>query len=43
VWVPLLNGLERLGVLELGFPNVQQRAPDEQLHAFAALISELSS
>ncbi len=40
VWVPLLNGLERLGVLELGFPNVQQRAPDEQLHASAGVAHD---
>jgi hypothetical protein len=41
VWVPLLDGMERLGVVELEFTDPEQRAPDEQLHAFAALISEL--
>ncbi len=41
VWVPLLDGLERLGVLHLEFPGAVDRAPDEQLHAFAALVAEL--
>ncbi len=41
VWVPLLDGLERLGVLHLEFPASADRAPDEQLHAFAALVAEL--
>lgn len=41
VWVPLLDGLERLGVLHLQFPASADRAPDEQLHAFAALVAEL--
>src|SRR5215210_7255275 len=29
VWVPLLDGLERLGVVELTFPAVAARAADE--------------
>ncbi len=41
VWVPLLDGLERLGVLQLEFPVDGERAPDEQLDAFAALVTEL--
>jgi hypothetical protein len=41
VWVPLLDGMERLGVLQLDFPGGKRRVPDEQLHAFAALVAEL--
>ena len=46
VWVPLLNGLERLGVLHLEFPADTDsadtgRAAGEQVNEFAALITEL--
>jgi serine phosphatase RsbU (regulator of sigma subunit) len=41
VWVPLLDGLERLGVVHLEFSRPEARADDELLHAFAALIAEL--
>jgi serine phosphatase RsbU (regulator of sigma subunit) len=41
VWVPLLDGLERLGVVQLQFPDAQARADDELLLAFAALIAEM--
>jgi hypothetical protein len=41
VWVPLLDGLERLGVIQLNFPEPGARADDELLHAFAALIAEM--
>ena len=41
LWVPVLDGLERLGVLELEFPGDGDRADDEQLHAFAALVAEI--
>jgi hypothetical protein len=41
VWVPVLDGLERLGVLELEFPAGDERAPDEQLHMFAVLVAEV--
>jgi hypothetical protein len=41
VWVPLLNGLERLGVIQMEFPRVQARADDGLLHAFAAMIAEI--
>ncbi len=41
VWVPLLDGLERLGVVRLEFPEAGARADDELLHAFAALIAEM--
>jgi hypothetical protein len=41
VWVPLLDGLERLGVLHLEFPSVEARVADELLHRFAALAAEI--
>jgi serine phosphatase RsbU (regulator of sigma subunit) len=41
VWVPLLDGLERLGVMHLEFATVENRAGDEQLHQFAALVAEI--
>jgi hypothetical protein len=41
LWLPILDGLERLGVLELHFPAGRHRADDEELHAFAALVAEL--
>jgi hypothetical protein len=41
VWVPLLDGLERLGVLQLEFTRADARVDDELLHAFAAMIAEI--
>ena len=41
MWVPVLDGLERVGVLELGFDDPGDRADDRQVQAFAALIAEL--
>ena len=41
VWVPLLDGLERLGVIQLEFAGAGARADDELLHAFAATIAEM--
>jgi serine phosphatase RsbU (regulator of sigma subunit) len=41
VWVPLLDGLERLGVLHLQFPAPDARAEEEVLHEFAALVAEI--
>jgi serine phosphatase RsbU (regulator of sigma subunit) len=41
LWVPVLDGLERLGVLELDFTAADHRADDEQMHAFAALVAEI--
>jgi serine phosphatase RsbU (regulator of sigma subunit) len=40
-WVPVLDGLERLGVLELDFTAADQRVDEEQMHAFAALVAEI--
>jgi hypothetical protein len=40
LWVPVLDGLERLGVLELEFPTSGDRADHRQVHAFAALIAD---
>jgi hypothetical protein len=40
-WVPILDGLERLGVLRLEFDAGVERAGDEHLHAFAGVIAEL--
>jgi hypothetical protein len=41
VWVPLLDGMERLGVVQLEFRSADDRVPAEQLNAFAALVAEL--
>ena len=41
VWVPLLDGLERLGVMHLEFSDAKERADDVLLHAFAALTAEI--
>jgi Stage II sporulation protein E (SpoIIE) len=41
VWLPLLDGLERLGVVQLEFAHPGARVDDELLHAFAALIAEI--
>jgi hypothetical protein len=41
VWVPLLDGLERLGVLQMEFPHAGNQADEELLHAFAALVAEI--
>ena len=41
VWVPLLDGLERLGVAQFDFADVADRAEDERLHQFGALVAEI--
>ena len=41
VWVPLLDGLERLGVLHLEYSQPANRVDEELLHAFAALVAEI--
>jgi serine phosphatase RsbU (regulator of sigma subunit) len=41
LWLPILDGLERLGVLELRFPPGSSRADEEEMQAFAALVAEL--
>jgi len=41
VWVPLLDGMERLGVLHLEFPDAKDRADRDLLHEFAALVAEI--
>jgi hypothetical protein len=41
LWLPVLDGLERLGVLDLHFPAGGHRAGDEEMNAFAALVAEL--
>lgn len=41
VWVPLLDGLERLGVLHLEYSDPASRVDDDLLHAFAATTSEI--
>jgi hypothetical protein len=41
VWVPLLDSLERLGVVQLEFEAAEDRAEDEQLNQFATLIAEM--
>ena len=40
VWVPIVDGLERLGVVELDFPAGRDRASDAELLSFAAVIAE---
>jgi hypothetical protein len=41
VWVPVLDGLERLGVVELRFPAGAARAADDVLDDFASAVAEL--
>jgi hypothetical protein len=41
VWVPVLDGLERLGVVHLEFDPGTERAADKHLHAFASLVAEI--
>jgi hypothetical protein len=41
VWIPLLDGLERLGVVQLIFAAREERASEQDLHAFAALLAEI--
>ena len=41
VWVPMLDGLERLGVVHLEFSDLDARVEDELLHAFAAMTAEI--
>ena len=40
-WIPLLDGLERLGVMHLDFPRGGPRATDERLLQFSALVADL--
>lgn len=40
-WVPVLDGLERLGVIRFEFDPAGERADDRQLHVFGALVAEL--
>lgn len=40
-WLPILDGLERLGVVELTFDETGKRATDRELEVFAALIAEI--
>ncbi len=41
VWIPLLDGLERVGVAHLEFAFIEDRAEDEYLHQFGALVAEI--
>jgi serine phosphatase RsbU (regulator of sigma subunit) len=40
-WLPLLDGVERLGVAEMLFATEPDRAATDRLHAFVALVAEL--
>jgi hypothetical protein len=42
VWVPLLDGLERLGAVHLEFDAAEDRPEDEQLQQFASLTAEIT-
>jgi serine phosphatase RsbU (regulator of sigma subunit) len=42
LWLPLLDGSERLGVLELVFADEVPHALEEEVRAFAALVAELT-
>ncbi|RBY96049.1 serine/threonine-protein phosphatase [Blastococcus sp. TF02-8] len=41
LWMPLLDGAERLGVLELVFDGDAPEGADEAIRAYAALVAEL--
>ena len=42
LWVPLLDGAERIGVLELGVDDAPDEAFTEEARAFASLVAELT-
>ncbi|TFV68336.1 UNVERIFIED_ORG: serine/threonine-protein phosphatase [Bacillus sp. AZ43] len=42
LWLPLLDGAERAGVLELGYPSEPSDDDEEHARAFASLIAELT-
>jgi serine phosphatase RsbU (regulator of sigma subunit) len=42
LWLPLLDGSERVGVLELVFDEEPPAGREEELRAFSALVAELS-
>jgi hypothetical protein len=42
LWVPLLDGVERLGVLELGVPGAASRSPEDLRAAFSQLAHLLA-
>jgi serine phosphatase RsbU (regulator of sigma subunit) len=42
IWLPLLDGSERMGVLELAFPDPATVPGEEEAKAFAALVAELA-
>jgi hypothetical protein len=41
MWVPLLDGVERLGVAELLLPRPPEGNQQEELRAFLTLVAEL--
>lgn len=41
LWVPLLDGLERLGVIHLEYSDPAARVDDDLLHSFAAAVAEI--
>jgi serine phosphatase RsbU (regulator of sigma subunit) len=41
LWLPLLDGAERLGVLELVFPGEVDSALEDEARTFASLVAEL--
>ena len=41
LWLPLLDGVERLGVAELVLPDTPTGAQQEELRAFVSLVAEL--
>jgi hypothetical protein len=43
LWVPLLDGVERLGVAELDLPAAHSRKLERDLRVFVGLIAELTS
>ncbi|WP_345771623.1 PP2C family protein-serine/threonine phosphatase [Geodermatophilus sabuli] len=41
LWMPLLNGVERVGVMELALPDEPTADQREELRAFVSLVAEL--
>lgn len=42
LWLPLLDGAERAGVLELGYPEEPSSADEENARSLASLVAELT-
>ncbi|SDF22868.1 Serine phosphatase RsbU, regulator of sigma subunit [Blastococcus aurantiacus] len=42
LWLPLIDGAERLGIIELAFPDDPRDRYEEEVRAFVSIVAELS-